>query len=570
MQNFEIRKTFHTFVRNLQTMNRITINIFLAITLYIWGNSAKSQTAPLYQESQHPKYEVRAVWLTTIGGIDWPHSYAQTSTGTAKQKQELCGILDRLKQANVNTVIIQTRIRATVIYPSSYEPWDGCLSGNPGVSPGYDALQFAVEECHKRGMECHAWVVTIPVGRWNGTGCRHLRRTHPKLLRKIGNEGYMNPEAEGTAEYIADICREITRKYDIDGIHLDYIRYPETWRITIPRQKGREYITRIVRAVNHAVKKEKPWVKMSCSPVGKHSDLSRYSSNGWNAYWKVCQDAQGWLREGLMDQLYPMMYFRNNQFFPFAIDWVENSYGKTVVPGLGIYFLDPHEGKWQLTDVTREMHVLRRIGIGHAYFRSKFFTDNTKGIYDYVTRYIDQYPALIPPMTWASSAKPAAPEYLRVEYGSKTQLNWSGDTPYYNIYSSYDFPVDINDAGNLIAQRLQGKSLTVDTDRGRFYAITAMDRYGNESLPVQSYSKPAFTTGNMLKHDGRLLQLPDNANILDAEYITIETLQGSIIATRPYKGVAVSISGIPNGVYVVRSLNRKGLTHRLGHFLIKR
>ena len=119
---------------------------------------------------QAPKHEVRAVWLTTIGGIDWPHSYAQSERSAEKQKQELRNILDRLQQANINTVLIQTRIRGTMIYPSDIEPWDGCLSGFPGKSPGYDALQFAIDECHKRGMELHAWVVTIPVGKWNALG----------------------------------------------------------------------------------------------------------------------------------------------------------------------------------------------------------------------------------------------------------------------------------------------------------------------------------------------------------------------------------------------------------------
>lgn len=103
-------------------------------------------------------------------------------------------------------------------------------------------------------------------------------------------------------------------------------------------------ITSIVRNIHDKVKRLKPWVKMSCSPIGKFDDLSRYWSHGWNAYTKVCQDAQGWLRDGLMDELFPMMYFRNDQFFPFAIDWAEQSHGKIVAPGLGIYFLDPKEG----------------------------------------------------------------------------------------------------------------------------------------------------------------------------------------------------------------------------------
>ena len=100
-----------------------------------------------------PKREVRAVWLTTIGGLDWPHSYSQHSQSMEKQKQELTNILDKLQKAGINTVLLQTRVRGTMIYPSEYEPWDGCLSGCPGKSPGYDALEFAINECRKRGME---------------------------------------------------------------------------------------------------------------------------------------------------------------------------------------------------------------------------------------------------------------------------------------------------------------------------------------------------------------------------------------------------------------------------------
>jgi uncharacterized lipoprotein YddW (UPF0748 family) len=62
-----------------------------------------------------------------------------------------------------------------VVYPSELQPWDHCLTGTPGRSPGYDPLRFAIDECHKRGMECHAWVVTLPLGKWNENGCRQMR-----------------------------------------------------------------------------------------------------------------------------------------------------------------------------------------------------------------------------------------------------------------------------------------------------------------------------------------------------------------------------------------------------------
>jgi len=139
-----------------------------------------------------PKHEVRAVWLTTIGGIDWPHSYYPTP-----QKEELVRTLDQLQHAGINTVLLQTRIRATTIYPSAYEPFDGCITGTPGKSPTYDPLQFAIDECHRRGMELHAWVVAIPAGKWNGAGCRRLRQTHPRLMKKDRRRGLSQPRSRG-------------------------------------------------------------------------------------------------------------------------------------------------------------------------------------------------------------------------------------------------------------------------------------------------------------------------------------------------------------------------------------
>lgn len=542
-------------------------HILLTIIFLTFSLSFHAQETP-------PKREVRAVWLTTIGGIDWPHSYAQSGRSAEKQQQELCQILDKLQKAGVNTILLQTRIRGTMIYPSQYEPWDGCLSGFPGKSPGYDALKFAIEECHKRGMELHAWVVTIPVGKWNALGCKSLRRKFPKLIRKIDQDGYMNPEDPQTAKYLADICAEITKNYDIDGIHLDYIRYPETWKIRVSNDQGRKYITHIVEAIHDKVKALKPWVKMSCSPIGKFDDLSRYWSHGWNAYTKVCQDAQGWLRSGLMDELFPMMYFKNNQFFPFAIDWAENSHGKIIAPGLGVYFLDRSQADWPLETVTREMEILRQFQLGHAYFRSKFFTDDTKGIYDFAYNDFDAFPALIPAMTWIHDVAPSAPTKMQV---TNDYISWEGakdhsDASYllYNVYSSREYPVDIHDPRNLISPRLQQTRLNITTS-GRYFAVTAMDRYGNESTALQSASTPLLRKGQKrLSCNGESLILPAKPSTLDAEMVSIETLQGTIIASKRYEGKSVDVSSIPNGVYLLRSLNRKGISHRLGFFEVRR
>ena len=449
--------------------------------------------------AQSPKHEVRAVWLTTIQNLDWPRSRS-----AYQQKQELISILDQLQKANINTILVQTRVRASTIYPSTIEPWDICMTGTGGQSPGYDPLQFCIDECHKRGMQCHAWIVTIPVGKWNTNGCKQIRQRFPNLIRKIGDEGYMNPEMPQTGDYLARFCAEVTRRYDVDGIHLDYIRYPETWKLKVSRDQGRQYITDIVRKINRAVKSVKPWVMLSCSPIGKFDDLSRYRSSGWNAYTTVCQDAQGWLRSGLMDALFPMMYFQGNNFYPFAVDWKQHSYGRIVAPGLAVYMLHPREKNWPLEVVTREMSVLRDLGLGCTFFRSKFFTDNTKGIYTF-TQDFNLYPALSPPMTWAGRQAPLAVSAINVRRGINHDfLSWNkardlsgGDYLLYNIYASEQYPVDVTDARNLVVTRCQQLSVSIPhKGRSLNYAVTATDRYGNESTPTGSIG----TNGKMPKN----------------------------------------------------------------------
>ena len=112
-----------------------------------------------------PKYEYRAVWLTTIENLDWPHSQVKTPADVERQKNELTVILDSLQSMHINTVLLQTRVRGDVIYPSAIEPLSHVFTGVTGKSPGYDPLAFAIDECHKRGMQLHAWLVTMPIGK---------------------------------------------------------------------------------------------------------------------------------------------------------------------------------------------------------------------------------------------------------------------------------------------------------------------------------------------------------------------------------------------------------------------
>lgn len=459
-----------------------------------------------------PKYEIRATWLTTLGGLDWPSQKATSAKGIERQKQELCEILDALKRANFNTVLLQTRLRGDVIYPSAIEPFTESLTGHEGGNPNYDPLKFAIEECHRRGMELHAWIVTIPIGNTrqvNLLGKKSITKKQPSICKLYKGTWYLDPGNPQTDNYLASIVHEIVSRYDIDGIHLDYIRYPERAKDFPDQSTYRKYgkkenleqwrrnnITRIVRRIYAETKLLKPWVKVSSSPVGKYNDTRRYPSKGWNAYEVVYQDARLWLKEGIHDALFPMMYFQGNHFYPFALDWQENKNRRWIVPGLGIYFLHPQEQNWQLDEVIRQIHFLRNIHMdGQAYFRNRFLLNNTKGLLDELKEYFYTQPAVVPPMTWVDSIAPSAPTkpyFMPLTKGVK--LSWSASSDnlpapvYYRVYASNTYPVDITQPSNLIEVRTDSTSYIfypeVPWEERIYWAVTAVDRCGNESSPL--------------------------------------------------------------------------------------
>ena len=559
--------------------------------------------AQLPWEQESPKRELRAVWVTTLSGLDWPRTKATSAEGIAQQKRELCTLLDKLKAANINTVLLQTRIRGSVIYPSAIEPWDACLTGQYDRSPGYDPLAFAIEETHRRGMQLHAWVVTIPAFKVEVVkrmGKRSLLQTHPELLLKHEGQYYMNPGLPATADYLSRIVSEIVNKYDVDGIHFDYIRYPEnaakfadakTFQ-TFGKGKSkaqwrRDNVTAIVRRLYKEVKAVKPWVVMSSSPVGKYRDTRRYSSKGWNCFDAVHQDAQGWLREGIQDALFPMMYFTGNHFYPFALDWQEGSYGRLVAPGLGIYFLHPQEKNWDLSVITREMHYLRQYGLaGQAYFRARFMlNDDTKGLYDYMRLSFYPHPALPPCYSWIDNVAPSAPSQLNFDE-SPNELRWTPSTDNlaggvrYNVYGNFG-PLDTSRPEQLLATGLLEPRYTIDKAYVKKYglqlAVTAIDRCGNESEPAllgnshllsASHSSSPLSepeeTSPYLPHDGKTLTIP---YIDTAEFYLITDLPGHFITSGPFR-CHIDISRLKPGIYTIRTLQKRGISRRIGEFKI--
>lgn len=488
----------------------------------------------------HPKREVRAVWLTTAYGLDWPTAKAISSSGIQQQKNELIQILDNLKSANFNTVIMQVRARGDLIYPSQYEPWATSLTGTLGRDPGYDPLKFAIEETHKRGMEFHAWWNVVKVKDDStlppATNPPHIVLRHPDYVKyyKPNNEWWIDMGKPEARNYLISVVMELVRNYNIDGIHFDYIRYPNPdfpdddtyapYASEYPDKSEwrRENINKFVRAVYDSIKKVKPWVKVGSAPIGIYKNICDsagvyiYSQNcgscqsgtpvatGWQAYCSIYQDSRRWLMEGKHDYHSPQIYWdieTNPKFNVLVRDWKNNSYGRHIFAGSAAYRMGSGSGDWSALEILAQIDTTRSVGAeGNTFFRYKSLL--LKGLIDSLKNSRYRYYAFIHPMPWIDDIRPNPPVNLTLRRISNRsfELVWSvpessadGDTvKYYAIYRSSDSPVDINNIKNLVAviegTKISCTDAVADTNKIYFYVVTAFDKLHNESDPSNEVS----------------------------------------------------------------------------------
>ena len=213
------------------------------------------------------------------------------------------------------------------------------------------------------------------------------------------------------------------------------------------------------------------------------------------------------------------------------------------------------------------MLVARHIGMGHAYFRSKFFTDNTKDIYTIAAEDIDSTPALLPALTWYSQQQPASPTDVHT---TATQITWQTlPNCTYNLYSSEQWPVDTEKAENLMLVRYANTQLNIPAGNQRYYALTAMDRYGNESLPTQCNEKKTPPDSDALLCTGNTLRIPNNYNANEG-LLTLSALDGTLLQTLSVRNNVINMQGIADGIYQLRTLNAADVSHHIAFVIVKR
>jgi uncharacterized lipoprotein YddW (UPF0748 family) len=297
---------------------------------------------------------MRGIWVTR-----W--SYSSTS--------DIATIMGEVADAGFNTVYFQVRGNHDAYYDSSLEPWASRLSGTLGVDPGWDPLQSAIDEGHARGLQVHAYINVAPL--WSGTtapsssGIAHAYTSNPEWvvadssgtpLALNGSYVYATLGNSLVRGRLADVAADISNKYDVDGIHLDYIRYP-----------GSDYSHDTASEASYALSPDglswEDWqreqVKLAVGGVSDAVDVPvtaavwgiYENSFGWSGVSQgntdYYQDSRAFLSEGLLDANIPMIYWPVTDvpgdyldFATLAQDHVDHASGRHVYAGMSAEDLD--------------------------------------------------------------------------------------------------------------------------------------------------------------------------------------------------------------------------------------
>ncbi len=473
---------------------KIQISIIALIIIYLIPVSA--------QEYPIPKHEVRAAWITTAMGLDWPKSFTPIV-----QQQTLHEIVMNLKSANFNTLYFQVRGRGDAMYKSHYEPWSHVLTGTLGQDPGWDPLAFIIEDAHNNGMEVHAWFNTFLV-KSGGTRPiisepKHVLLQHPEWIYQVNGEWWLNPGIPAVRDYIVNVAMDLIRKYDIDGIQFDFIRYPGK---NIPdegtyRQFGnglskddwrRENINQFMRIFHDSVKIVKPMLKIGATPIGIYTNLE--DTRGQESYSELYQDSRRWLKEGIIDYLVPQVYWslgttRGDPDFALIVkDWAKYTFGRHIYIGIGAYKSDV------FSEIPALINTVRSANLdGVSFFRY----ENIKDALELGGSF--QRLSIIPSMRWKDSLPPNPPKAFQVSNITDGifQLQWAppdlsfvGDAARsFAIYRSSHQPVDISTSANLLAI-VSGETFrfldTIShiTALKYYYAVTSLNKGYIESPPA--------------------------------------------------------------------------------------
>ena len=471
--------------------------------------------------SAQQKREFRGAWIQCVNG-------QFKGMSTEAMQRTLTYQLNELQKDGCNAIIFQVRPECDALYESSIEPWSYYLTGEQGSRPYpyWDPLKWMVDECHKRGMELHAWInpYRAKTKMAHGNARNHVVVQHPEWTFQYDGLTLLNPALQECRDYICNVARDIVTRYDVDGFHIDDYFYPyPVAGVQIPddaqyransngignRGDWRRFnVNLFIEQLYKTVHEAKPWVKVGISPFGiyrnKKSDPNGSRTNGLQNYDDLYADVLLWDANGWMDYCVPQIYWEiGNRAADYdeLIHWWNQHLTRTALYiGEDVERTVKHadlkdKNRHQLSAKMSLHQQLPRVK-GTVLWYAKAAVDN---IGNYGTSLRNVYwrtPALQPVMEHIDKKAPKKVRKLKAfNFDGQRVLFWTapkgkGWQDEATRYAVYRFDksekVDLHDTSHL-------KAIVSDTfyempaneQTPCVYVVTALDRMQNESKEVK-------------------------------------------------------------------------------------
>ena len=474
----------------------------------------------------HPKREFRAAWIHSVSG-------QFRGIPTDRLKQTLTEQLNSLREAGINAIIFQVRPESDALYASRLEPWSRFLTGVQGQPPVpyWDPMQFMIDECHKRGMEFHAWINPYRVNTTlkNELAPEHVYNIHPEWFVTYGDQLFFDPALPESRRHICMVVSDIVARYDVDAIHMDDYFYPYPIKgkdfpddESFARYGGgfsdkgdwrRSNVNLLIRQLHETIRGIKPWVKFGVSPFGiyrnQSSDPLGSPTNGLQNYDDLYADVLLWAREGWIDYNIPQIYWQIGHpvadYETLVKWWATHTENRPLFIGQSVMntvqHVDPEDPS--INQLPRKMawqRAYQTIG-GSCQWPAIAVVENAGRYRDALIAEYHKYPALPPVFNFMDSEAPAKV--------SKLKPVWTADG-YLLFWTAPKYREEMNRAVQYVVYRFSPKekmnlddpSHIVAVTRDNFYklpyedgktkyvyVVTALDRLHNESKSTKKKVK---------------------------------------------------------------------------------
>ena len=482
--------------------------------------------AQIQQQSPYPKREFRGAWIQAVNG-------QFRGIPTEKLKQTLIDQLNSLQGAGINAIIFQVRPEADALYASQLEPWSRFLTGVQGQAPSpyWDPMQFMIDECHKRGMEFHAWInpYRVKTSLKSELSANHLYNIHPEWFVTYNNQLFFDPALPESRRHICMVVADIVSRYDVDAIHMDDYFYPYPAKgmdfpddASFARYGGgftnradwrRSNVNILIQKIHETIRGLKPWVKFGISPFGiyrnEKNDPLGSKTNGLQNYDDLYADVLLWARNGWVDYNIPQIYWQIGHpaadYETLVKWWAKNTENRPLFIGQSvmntIQNADPKNPS--MNQLPRKMALERAyqtIG-GSCQWPASAVVENAGKYRDALVQEYHKYPALIPVFDFMDDKAPGKVRKVKKVWTEDGyMLFWTAPKAkdemdravQYVVYRFDDKEkVNIDDASHIVAvTRNNFYKLPYKDGKNKYrYVVTALDRLHNESKSVSKKVK---------------------------------------------------------------------------------